>query len=173
MSQTSTPDLTTNQKDTPKGIPDSPVNCLKRGSQNSIHIPQTFSENFLWDSTRTSVVSGEEPRAAEPTFSEELVTEVLALASYTFSCSEGTIQSKCENLKEPPERSMTLFCPDKCGNVVLDSMVKLIAAKNDAEILVLDALELAAGEFGALGESTFHVTIALQILILYFVFSRW
>lgn len=170
MSQiTVTPDLVTNQIDSPKGhgcpLADCPVDCPRHCAQNVTHIPQSFSEEFLWHFTDTSLASCKELEdpvvPSKQIFSDELVAEVLALVSYTFACTDGTVWLGSDGIKEPPERSITLYCPDKGGNVILDSMVKHVAAHHNADVLVLDALELAAGEFGALGESAFHVTVFL------------
>jgi hypothetical protein len=158
MSQTKTPGSNTSisQIGSPEGCIDRPVICQRHSDQNVTHIPQSFSEGLLWHCTDASLVV-----PSKQIFSDELIAEVLALVSYGFACADGTVPLGADS-KEAPERSITLYCPDKGGNIVLDSMVKHVAAHHNADVLVLDALELAAGEFGALGKSRFHVIVFLQ-----------
>ena len=54
--------------------------------------------------------------------------------------------------KVSQEPSIALFSPFEGCHEIIDSMVKVLAERLSADVLVLDALELAKGEFGALGK---------------------
>ncbi|KAK7043596.1 hypothetical protein VNI00_008207 [Paramarasmius palmivorus] len=54
-------------------------------------------------------------------------------------------------LGPPIEPSLGLFCPIEGGEYVIDATVKELARRTGAEVLVLDAVQLAAGEWGQFG----------------------
>jgi hypothetical protein len=128
-------------------------------------IPSSFLEQFLWhpyhhcpankiDDDKRCFSSS--PSDIHPTllFPAALVKEIQAVASFAFSeaTEAQTTPGPTSELDFPIERTITLTCPHEGGNLVIDSMVKAVAEKHRADVLVLDALELAAGELGALGE---------------------
>ncbi|KAL0570823.1 hypothetical protein V5O48_011138 [Marasmius crinis-equi] len=51
----------------------------------------------------------------------------------------------------PIEPSLGLYCPIEGGEYVIDATVKELARRTGAEVLVLDAVQLAAGEWGSFG----------------------
>ncbi|THH19702.1 hypothetical protein EW146_g1544 [Bondarzewia mesenterica] len=128
-------------------------------SPESSQIPPSFLERFLWHPRHRCSVKGpntvdqdnHDLTPSHPSFPDALVAEIQAIASFAFSQATDaqiTIPSPSENLIE---RTIMLTCPHEGGNSVIDSVVKSVAAEHHADVLVLDALELAAGEFGALG----------------------
>ncbi|KAJ6505595.1 hypothetical protein DFH09DRAFT_885940, partial [Mycena vulgaris] len=50
------------------------------------------------------------------------------------------------------EPSICLFTPYEGCHEIIDSMIQSVANRLDADVIVLDALELALGEFGAFGK---------------------
>ncbi|KAJ7217352.1 hypothetical protein C8J57DRAFT_1026381, partial [Mycena rebaudengoi] len=50
------------------------------------------------------------------------------------------------------EPSICLFTPYEDCHDIIDSMIQSVANQLNADIVVLDALELALGEFSALGK---------------------
>ncbi|KAJ7769499.1 P-loop containing nucleoside triphosphate hydrolase protein, partial [Mycena metata] len=52
----------------------------------------------------------------------------------------------------PEEPSICLFTPYEGCHDIIDSMIQSVANQLNADVVVLDALELALGEFGALGK---------------------
>ncbi|KAJ7156035.1 hypothetical protein C8R43DRAFT_998942 [Mycena crocata] len=51
------------------------------------------------------------------------------------------------------EPTLALYCPIEGGEYVIDATVRELARRTDAEVLVLDAVQLAAGEWGAFGKA--------------------
>jgi hypothetical protein len=54
-----------------------------------------------------------------------------------------------------PQPIISLYYPHNGCHDIIDAMVKSIARKEGADVVVLDSLELALGEFGAFGKGTF------------------
>ncbi|KAJ7470702.1 hypothetical protein FB451DRAFT_1352208 [Mycena latifolia] len=51
------------------------------------------------------------------------------------------------------EPTLALYCPIEGGQYVIDATVQELARRTNAEVLVLDAVQLAAGEWGAFGKA--------------------
>ncbi|KAJ7881245.1 hypothetical protein B0H13DRAFT_2345227 [Mycena leptocephala] len=108
-------------------------------------------------------------------FPDCVVSEVLAAASYAFSRASqlgGMEPSEFHSLDSdkdlpeeptesqfldsdedlPEEPSICLFTPYEGCHEIIDSMIQSVANQLKADIIVLYALELALGEFGALGK---------------------
>jgi hypothetical protein len=67
----------------------------------------------------------------------------------------------------PIEPTLGLFCPIEGGDYVIDATVRELARHIGAEVLVLDSVQLAAGEWGQFGRGEFlfnlmHFIISLQ-----------
>jgi hypothetical protein len=125
---------------------------------------KSFTDRFLWSFSQPLVDSSsgdphgaltiQNESSADYIFSDELVADIQAAASYSFSHASqpaGALQSEGGSVDIPTERGITLYCPHQGGYSVIDSVVKSVAAHERADVLVLDALELAAGKYGAFG----------------------
>ena len=55
------------------------------------------------------------------------------------------------------EPTLGIFCPLEGGHCVVDATVRELAAKTGSEVLVLDAVQLAAGEWGAFGKGILFI----------------
>ncbi|KAH7889284.1 hypothetical protein F5I97DRAFT_497878 [Phlebopus sp. FC_14] len=53
----------------------------------------------------------------------------------------------------PVEPTIALYCPVEGGEYVLDETVRELARRTDAEVIVIDAVQLAAGEWGQFGKA--------------------
>src|SRR6266511_3139503 len=95
-----------------------------------VWIPDSFTKYFLWPPN--SVDQTKPPFDYE--FSDELVQEIQAAASYAF---QNTIQKESVADEARIAQGITLFCPHNGSHHVIDSMVKLIAHHQDADVLVL------------------------------------
>ncbi|KAJ7063235.1 hypothetical protein C8F01DRAFT_1209579 [Mycena amicta] len=51
------------------------------------------------------------------------------------------------------EPTLALYCPIEGGEYVIDATVRELARRTNAEVLVLDAVQLAAGEWGVFGKA--------------------
>jgi len=58
-------------------------------------------------------------------------------------------------LGPPTEPTLALYCPMEGGEYVIDATVRELARRTGAEVLVLDAVQLAAGEWGHFGTGKF------------------
>jgi len=52
----------------------------------------------------------------------------------------------------PVEPTLALYCPIEGGDYVIDETVRELARRARAEVVVLDTIEVAAGEWGAFGK---------------------
>ncbi|KAF5357974.1 hypothetical protein D9756_001639 [Leucocoprinus leucothites] len=53
----------------------------------------------------------------------------------------------------PVEPTLGLYCPIEGGDYIIDATVRELARRTGAEVLVLDAVQLAAGEWGQFGKA--------------------
>ena len=60
-------------------------------------------------------------------------------------------------LGPPIEPTFSLYCPIEGGDYVIDATVRELARRLGAEVLVLDAVQLAAGEWGHFGSGDFSI----------------
>ena len=63
--------------------------------------------------------------------------------------SSGTSSSR------PVEPTLGLYCPIEGGDYVLDLTIHELAYQTNSEVLILDAVQLAAGEWGPFGKGMF------------------
>lgn len=56
----------------------------------------------------------------------------------------------------PVEPTLALYCPIEGGEYVIDETVRELARRTGSEVLVLDAVQLAAGEWGHFGKGEFY-----------------
>lgn len=56
--------------------------------------------------------------------------------------------------RRPIEPTLGLYCPIEGGDYIIDSTVHELAFKTGCEVLVLDGVQLAAGEWGKFGKGT-------------------
>ncbi|KAG5646663.1 hypothetical protein DXG03_002653 [Asterophora parasitica] len=64
-------------------------------------------------------------------------------------------------LGAPTEPTLALYCPIEGGDYIIDATVAELARRTGAEVLVLDAVQLAAGEWGHFGEAVAANSLAL------------
>ncbi|KAJ2914621.1 hypothetical protein MD484_g5811, partial [Candolleomyces efflorescens] len=122
----------------------------------------TYVKHFLWApelptsggdhlSVGTSPKDGADVFPAFQ-FTESLKSEINSLAALAFSKAEKPRFASETVSNAPSERCLVLSCPTKEGTHILDVAVRHIANKQRADVVVLDALELAAGRLGLLGQ---------------------
>jgi hypothetical protein len=70
-------------------------------------------------------------------------------------------QHRAVYLSEPSGRlvepTMGIYCPLEGGHCVVDATVRELASRTGSEVLVLDAVQLAAGEWGAFGKGILFI----------------
>lgn len=52
----------------------------------------------------------------------------------------------------PLEPTLALYCPIEGGDYIIDESVRELARRSDSDVVVLDAVQLAAGEWGVFGK---------------------
>ncbi|KAJ2924745.1 hypothetical protein H1R20_g12360, partial [Candolleomyces eurysporus] len=125
-------------------------------------IPPVFIERFLW-TPRSATTAGDDSSAATPLkdgevalpifrFTGSVQSELNSLTALAFSKAEKS-RSTPESVSDvPSEKCLVLSCPTKEGAHIIDAAVRHVANKQGADVVVLDALELAAGKLGLLGK---------------------
>lgn len=127
-------------------------------------IPPTFIERFLWAPQRPTT-AGENLSVSAPLkdgelestlpvfrFTGSVQSTLNSLVALAFSEAEKP-RSAPESVSDvPAEKCLVLSCPTKEGTHIIDAAVRHAASKQGADVLVLDALELAAGKLGSLGK---------------------
>lgn len=68
----------------------------------------------------------------------------------------------------PVEPTFGLYCPIEGGDYIIDATVRELARRTNAEVLVIDAVQLAAGEWGQFGKGIYFAfnSFSLQSLII-------
>jgi hypothetical protein len=62
------------------------------------------------------------------------------------------------------EPTLGIYCPLEGGHCVVDATVRELASRTGSEVLVLDAVQLAAGEWGAFGKGILFISPSLNIV---------
>ena len=139
--------------------------------QHSVSLPSNLAQKILWNPPFKDP-SPLEDKAGIPVpqvslkFPNEILSEVQAATSYVFSRSvqmatlnmhDSLSTSNQQSTESLPEPIISLYYPQSGCHDVIDSMVKLLAQQEQADIVVLDSLELALGEFGGFGKGEFSL----------------
>ena len=62
------------------------------------------------------------------------------------------------------EPTLGIYCPLEGGHCVVDATVRELASRTGSEVLVLDAVQLAAGEWGPFGKGILSIFPSLNIV---------
>lgn len=65
---------------------------------------------------------------------------------------QNQARSLLSSTSSPIEPTLGLYCPIEGGDVFIDNTVHELAFRTGSEVLVLDAVQLAAGEWGRFGQ---------------------
>ncbi|KAJ6547501.1 hypothetical protein B0H19DRAFT_1212058 [Mycena capillaripes] len=113
-----------------------------------LELPEGLALEILW---RPETDPGPSNQAALPP--PELFDEALHNLHITLhpqTQHRATYPSPLGPLVEP---TLALYCPIEGGEYVIDATVRELARRTNAEVLVLDTVQLAAGEWGAFGKA--------------------
>lgn len=127
-----------------------------------------FWSHPFQDLADASGLHGSQPRSDDATttpimpstftFPDGILSEVQAIASYAFSPAVQMASIDMhnsvpnDNAKSFPQPVMSLCYPHEGCHDIIDSVVRSLASKQEADVVVLDPLELALEEFGAFGK---------------------
>jgi hypothetical protein len=128
-------------------------------------IPATFIERFLWAPQPPATAGELNTSATAPLkdgkhegtlpifrFTGGVQSTLNSLVALAFSEAEKPRSAPDSVSDIPPEKCLVLSCPTEEGTHIVDAAVRHAANKQGAYVLVLDALELAAGKLGSLGK---------------------
>ncbi|EJD05810.1 AAA-domain-containing protein [Fomitiporia mediterranea MF3/22] len=116
-------------------------------SDNSVPLPPEL--NILWTPDTMEATS---PSALPPPeIFQEVLTDLLITlhpqtqhrGAYASSSSAGS----------PVEPTLGLYCPFEGGDYIIDETVRELARRTDSDVIVLDAVQLAAGQAGCFGKA--------------------
>ena len=111
-------------------------------------LPISNEQSFFW--TYQSLSESKPSTLPQPEVFEEVLNNVFlslhpqAQHKATYSTSNGP----------PIEPSLALYCPIEGGNYVIDDTVRELARRTGSDVVVLDAVHIAAGEWGHFGQGT-------------------
>ncbi|SRR6266851_4901982 len=110
----------------------------------AVQIPN--EQNFFW--TYRSLSESEPSNLPPPEVFEEVLNNLhISLHPQTQHKATYTTPSG-----PPVEPTLALYCPIEGGNYVIDDTVRELARRTGSDVVVLDAVHMAAGEWGHFGQ---------------------
>jgi hypothetical protein len=115
----------------------------------AIQVPN--EQNFFW--TYQSLSKSEPPTLPPSEVFEEVLNNVhISLHPQMQHKATYATQSR-----PPTEPTLALYCPIEGGNYVIDDTVRELARRTGSDVVVLDAVHMAAGEWGHFGQGSLHL----------------
>lgn len=109
-------------------------------------------QNFFW--TYQSLSESESSTLPPPEVFEEVLNNVhISLHPQAQHKTAYTTPSG-----PPVEPTLALYCPIEGGNYVIDDTVRELARWTGSDVVVLDAVHMAAGECGHFGQGALHLS---------------
>lgn len=120
--------------------------ALSKDAAEPIELPADL--RILWVSDQDLA----SPESALPP--PELLEDALSNLQVTFHPQTQHRATYSSPLGPPVEPTLGLYCPIEGGEYVIDATVRELALRTGAEVVVLDAVQLAAGEWGHFGKGS-------------------
>ncbi|KAJ7905429.1 hypothetical protein B0H14DRAFT_2660239 [Mycena olivaceomarginata] len=137
---------------TPPEPPEEPEKTKRRVKPKEpdvpLELPEGLAQEILWRPESDSLPLNQAALPPPEIFDE--VLHNLHLTLHPQTQHRATYLSPLDPLVEP---TLALYCPIEGGEYVIDATVRELARRTNAEVLVLDAVHLAAGEWGAFGKA--------------------
>ena len=133
----------------------------------SVFLPPEL--NILWTPDTMPEVS---PSALPPPeIFEEALTDLLITlhpqtqhrSAYASSSLSSSSSSGVSGTVEP---TLGLYCPFEGGDYIVDETVRELARRTDSDVIVLDAVHLAAGKAGCFGKGSLFFSHSLKRILL-------
>lgn len=118
-------------------------------SSSSVSLPTELADTLLWLPEENTVAN----ESSLPP--EEMLQEALSNLHVSFHPKTQHRATYASSAGPPVEPTVTLYSPIEGGTYVIDAAVQELARRVDADVLVLDALDLLAGEWGPFGKGQF------------------
>ncbi|KIY64235.1 AAA-domain-containing protein [Cylindrobasidium torrendii FP15055 ss-10] len=164
--QDSTPDGPLNNNTSPEASappPPPPLSTVtpladrpERGRRTKTSIPPIEPVDWpadldvLWTPAENAQVAAEDlPSLPPPEIFDEALNNLL-ITLHPQTQNRAVYPTPTSPVVEP---TLALYCPIEGGDYVIDATVRELARRTGAEVLVLDAVQLAAGEHGEFGKS--------------------
>jgi hypothetical protein len=107
--------------------------------------------NILWSPADEDFDLGASQAALPP---PEIFEEALHNLHITLHPQTQHRATYASTAGPPIEPTLGLYCPIEGGDYIIDATVREFARRTNAEVLVLDAVQLAAGEWGQFGKGS-------------------
>ena len=131
----------------PRGRPKTSKGLESRPGETTVFsLPADLADHLVWLPEENLV--GKESSLPP----EEMIDEALANLLVSFHPKTQHRATYTTSAGPPIEPSVTLYCPIEGGTYVIDAAVIELARRTDADVLVLDAIDLLAGEWGPFGK---------------------
>ncbi len=115
-------------------------------ASTSLDFPQGLDSEILFVPSE-SLLESSYPGLPPPEIFEEALDKLLITLHH-----QNQARSLLSSTSNPIEPTLGLYCPIEGGDVFIDSTVHELAFRTGSEVLVLDAVQLAAGEWGRFGK---------------------
>ncbi|KAH8117324.1 AAA-domain-containing protein [Phellopilus nigrolimitatus] len=116
-------------------------------SESDALLPLPPGLDILWT---PDIMDPASPSALPPPeLFQEVLTDLL-ITLHPQSQHRGTYPSPTG---PPVEPTLALYCPFEGGDYIIDETVRELARRTDSDVVVLDAVQLAAGEWGSFGKA--------------------
>lgn len=113
-----------------------------------------------------SQTEGVASSCASPLPPPELFNEVLTNLHITLHPQTQHRAAYASSSGSPIEPTLALYCPIEGGDYIIDATVRELGRQVGAEVIVLDAVELAAGECGHFGKGTLLSSRSLCLMFM-------
>ena len=129
---------------------------------NPLEFPEGLNEEIIFVPTE-SLMEGSLSSLPPPEIYEEALHKLLITLH---PHNQARAISPLSSSSRPIEPTLGLYCPIEGGDYIIDSTVHELAFKTGCEVLVLDGVQLAAGEWGKFGKGTrnYKLTTKVQLL---------
>jgi len=118
------------------------------------HLELPDELDILWLPTNSEVPS----LSANATLPPEILEEALDNLLITLHPqNQHRAVHPSGSSSRPVEPTLGLYCPIEGGDYVVDATVRELASRTGSEVLVLDTVQLAAGEWGEFGKGILFV----------------
>ncbi|KAA1474931.1 AAA-domain-containing protein [Dentipellis sp. KUC8613] len=145
----------------PSGTPEEPSKPKDRNKDAAVESKAADTAPKLPDGLRIlwtseSIDPPSDPSALPPT---EIFDEVLNNLYVTLHPQTQNRAAYTTPSGPPVEPTLALYCPIEGGDYIIDATVRELARQTGSDVVVLDAVHLAAGEWGQFG----HAATALDL----------
>ncbi|KAH9484217.1 Spastin [Psilocybe cubensis] len=116
---------------------------------DSVQLPAGLDAEILFAPTQSQMDAGDKDALPPPEIFNEALDNLM-ITLHPQNQHRAMLASGPST--RPIEPTLGLYCPIEGGDYVIDNTVRELAFRTGSEVLVLDSVQLAAGEWGAFGK---------------------